>query len=149
MVGDYAALVSLNFMIDQIQHSALQFKPRLEHLQQKITSLQVYLENHTQKKSQDIQGLERRITHVCHDAEDVIESHVLDKILQKPGYDMKKSWSVLSEDLQKVVEELDSITEKAMKNMDDKVNESQQPKNSTPGDPSRSAPSTENKMVGF
>ncbi|GER43006.1 disease resistance protein [Striga asiatica] len=82
----YAALLSLTHTIDQIQnHPRPPISLHTKHLQsltQNLTFLQDFLENYSINGGaiKDFERLEGRIAEASYEAEDVIESHVVDQI---------------------------------------------------------------------
>lgn len=106
----YAALVSLLNTVDHIQsqpHLSNCFvQNQIESLTKTVHSLLDFLEHYTSHGD-----LESQITSAADAAEDVIESHIVDQILARSTEN--RSLSLL--DLQKIIEEMNSVEEKAMK----------------------------------
>ncbi|KAL0354516.1 UNVERIFIED_CONTAM: putative late blight resistance proteinR1B-14 [Sesamum radiatum] len=89
MAAAYAALVSLLHTIEQIQHH---LRPpvwldqnQVQSLQEKVAFLQDFLEDYSHRLSQEHgDDLMVRIADAAHAAEDVIESGIVDQILDQP-----------------------------------------------------------------
>lgn len=85
MAAAYAALVSLSHIIQQILHPPpthyfLIPTKQIESLQEHVCSLIDFLEKHS---SQETAHLEKRIVGAAHEAEDIIESYVVNHIQAK------------------------------------------------------------------
>ncbi|KAI3464089.1 hypothetical protein Pfo_020752 [Paulownia fortunei] len=137
----YAALVSLMNIMVQIQnhprHSISLDKKQIESLCEKVGFLQDFIESYSHGGSEEAEDLESQIACAAYAAEDVIESHVVDQIhAGSTGTGNATSISLL--DLQKVIEDMDSIKEKVMK-----------PTYSPPATSSRPLTTGKNTMVGF
>lgn len=127
----YAALVSLMHIIDQIEHHhsppiSLE-KQQVVFLTEIVTFLQEFLEGYTSPvaDSDEADPLEMHIADAAYAAKDVIETHIVDRILpprkkmgffncfrsrKQPQNDSETSNPVeLYEGLQKVIEEMDLI----------------------------------------
>ncbi|KAL0464123.1 UNVERIFIED_CONTAM: putative disease resistance protein RXW24L [Sesamum latifolium] len=167
----YAALVSLAQTLDQItNHHEYCSIPLIceeqlfESLQEKLSFLQAFLEDYSQNGGETVEGLEGRIRDVAYRAEDIIESHVSDHI--SPQDDRKKGLKQLIsailkaastlnsckrtmelelqnvDDLQMVIEEINSIVEQVM-SIDLQFRNTSAPASSG------GTPNDGNKMVGF
>ncbi|KAL3812685.1 hypothetical protein ACJIZ3_013953 [Penstemon smallii] len=90
-------------------------KSQLESLLEKATSLKEILENSSPATKKKVESLESQIIDAVHKAEDIIESHIADQILLKPG---GESIIISPPDLQKVIHEFDSAREEVMKIVD-------------------------------
>ncbi|KAH6816875.1 hypothetical protein C2S51_000478 [Perilla frutescens var. frutescens] len=138
----YAALVSVMHIIDELEHHPCPpislDKQQVESLTQNVTFLQEFLEgcNSPVSNSDEADPLEMRIADAVYAAEDAIESHIVDRVLQagseiqrnkmgvfncfrgakEPKLNGGKINSVdLYQGLQKVIEEMDLIKKKVMK----------------------------------
>ncbi|KAH6831932.1 hypothetical protein C2S53_012807 [Perilla frutescens var. hirtella] len=85
MAAAYAALVSLSHITHQILHPppAHHFlipAEQIESLQEQVSSLIDFLEKQSSRSSQEIEDLEKRIVGAAHEAEDIIESYVVNQI---------------------------------------------------------------------
>ncbi|KAI3459667.1 hypothetical protein Pfo_016330 [Paulownia fortunei] len=143
----YAALVSLMHIIEQIQHHprppiSLDQK-QIESLMEKVTLLQDFLEGYSHGSSKEADGLESRIADAAYAAEDMIESHVVDKILSRST----SHWKNIS--LQKVIEDMDFIKTEVMKIKEKTGIQDQLPRNSMSAGSLTSPPTGQNSMVGF
>ncbi|KAL0354514.1 UNVERIFIED_CONTAM: putative disease resistance RPP13-like protein 3 [Sesamum radiatum] len=119
MATAYAALVSLVQTTESIQHHphppiSLD-KQQLQSLQEHVAFLQDFLEQYSHRLTQDYEdGLMVRIADAAHAAEDVIESHIVDQILD--GQSRTTSRENISsvdhhfyQDLQEVIADMDLI----------------------------------------
>ncbi|KAL0397261.1 UNVERIFIED_CONTAM: putative late blight resistance proteinR1B-16 [Sesamum calycinum] len=145
-----------------------------ESLLQKLSFLQAFLEDYSQNGGETVEGLEGRIRDVAYRAEDIIESHVSDQISpQDERYGVKnglkqlisailKAASSLNscnrsmelelqnvDDLQMVMEEINSIVEQVMSIQNSFRVEDLQLSNTSAPASSGGAPNDGNKMVGF
>ncbi|KAL0425283.1 UNVERIFIED_CONTAM: putative late blight resistance proteinR1A-10 [Sesamum radiatum] len=174
----YAALVSLSQTLEQMMHyrKFCYIPPSeeqlLEPLREKLSFLQTFLEDHLRIGGETVEGLEGRIRDSAYRVEDIIESHVSDQIssqgdpygvkkgLKQLTYAIQKAASSLISckrsmelhnmaDLQKVMEQLDSIIEQVMSiQKSSKVEDLQCSYTSAPAS-SGGVPNDGNKMVGF
>ncbi|KAL0429584.1 UNVERIFIED_CONTAM: putative late blight resistance proteinR1B-14 [Sesamum radiatum] len=145
-----------------------------ESLQEKLSFLQAFLEDYSQNGGETVEGLEGRIRDVAYRAEDIIESHVSDQISPQDGqYGVKKGLKQLIsailkaasslnsckrsmelelrnvDDLQMVMEEINSIVEQVMSIRNSfRVEDLQFSHTSAPAS-SGGAPNDGNKMVGL
>ncbi|XP_057772137.1 putative late blight resistance protein homolog R1A-10 isoform X2 [Salvia miltiorrhiza] len=85
-------------------------KPQLQSLLQKAASLQQILENSSLPKN--IESLENQIRDAAHQAEDIIESQMVDQILSSPE---GERFTFSTPDLQQVIQQLDSAMEQVVK----------------------------------
>ncbi|KAK4394852.1 putative late blight resistance proteinR1A-4 [Sesamum angolense] len=119
-------------------------KTQIESLYSKICSFQDILEENFPAQSSDqsaVNDLEAQIRDAIHKAEDIIESH-MSKFL--PSESGSSSCEIFSRDLEKLLQELDSLVKMATK-MTDYLRISRW----TPIASSRSAPSLGRKFVGL
>ncbi|KAL0318550.1 UNVERIFIED_CONTAM: putative late blight resistance proteinR1A-4 [Sesamum angustifolium] len=159
-VAAYAALLSLTHFLDNVQHPARRHRlhldaNRIRSLQEKVGFLQDFFEVHSQRKSQEMEDLARQISVVADDAEDIIDLHVVDQ-LREGSQDESHHLAALSsfcEDIDKVIENIDSITKELMMIKEDWGDDVQKqklitsrPTSSSIGLPSNGKNST---MVGF
>ncbi|KAK4394802.1 putative late blight resistance proteinR1A-10 [Sesamum angolense] len=159
-VAAYAALLSLKHVLDNVQHPARRHRlhvdtERIQSLQEKVQFLQDFLELHSQRKSQEIDDLARKITVVADDAEDVIDLHVVDQ-LREGTQDESHHLAALSsfcQDLDRVIEKIDSITKGLMMIKEDWGDDVQEQKliTSFPASSSAELPfdGKNSSMVGF
>ncbi|KAK4414167.1 putative late blight resistance proteinR1B-16 [Sesamum alatum] len=174
----YAAVVSLAQTLDQIlNHHLYCYIPLFceqqlfESLQEKLSFLQAFLEDYAQIGGETtVEELEGRIRDVAYRAEDIIESHISDQIsLQDDRHGVKKGLKQLISaiqkaasslkrcmeprnmgELQRVMEQLDSIIEQVMSiEKSTKVEDFQGSHTSAPASSGGAAPNHGNKMVGF
>lgn len=145
----YAALLSLQQIIDQILHPppSHQFildEAQINSLRSKVCSLIDLLENYSSK---EIEDLESQIAYAAYEAEDVIESNVVDQILGRSELDREEG-SPLSQGLQRVVGKFLSIDKelakiKHKKALQPKISASDQAASSRP------LPSSNDTVVGL
>ncbi|KAL2553183.1 putative late blight resistance protein-like protein R1A-6 [Forsythia ovata] len=138
----YSALLSLTQTLEQIMNShhdqsrVLRTEKQIETLYEKLSFLLSFLEDSSQKNTEAITCLEGRIIDVTYKAEDIIELHMSKQILSESARHgvIKCFWEIISaiqivmcmefknhylkeiyEDLQKIIQELDSISEEVNK----------------------------------
>ncbi|KAG8378889.1 hypothetical protein BUALT_Bualt07G0031500 [Buddleja alternifolia] len=143
-VAAYASVINLLHVLDQIQHPVrrrlLPNTKQIETLQEKVHFLQEFLELHSPTKIEGIEDLVKQITEVANEAEDVINSHVVDQLRQEYEHktddtnddhvvNMEFSSSSFCQDIDKVIEKIDSIKEQllTMVKAEGKVAQEQQP----------------------
>ncbi|XP_073121231.1 putative late blight resistance protein homolog R1A-3 [Henckelia pumila] len=170
MAAAYASLLSLGHILDQLlQHPPRQMavlhKAQIHSLLQIITFLQDFLEEYSLTSWVEIQALEEKISRSAYAAEDIIESRVVDQILaiskaQRRGifthfnlFSKKtlRSSTEFSQDLDKVIEEFDSMKKDVMKikEIQGKKVVQQPTKDATSGSFVRGTSRSKNTMVGF
>ncbi|KAL0356166.1 UNVERIFIED_CONTAM: putative late blight resistance proteinR1B-12 [Sesamum radiatum] len=160
-VSAYAALLSLADVLNNVQHPARRHwlhldVDRIQSLQGKVQFLQDFLEVHSQRKSQELEDLARQIRVVADDVEDIIDLHVVDQLRegsQHESHHLQTTLSSFSDDIDKVITKIDSITKELMMIKEDWSSDIQeqkavplQPASSSTGLPSTGKDST---MVGF
>ncbi|KAL0464126.1 UNVERIFIED_CONTAM: putative late blight resistance proteinR1B-16 [Sesamum latifolium] len=180
----YAAVVSLAQTLDQIMNPhqccyiPVSEESQLESLQEKLSFLQVFLEDYAQIGEEAVGGLEGGIRDVAYRAEDIIESHFSDQIsleddccgvkkglkqlisaIQKATSSLKsrerntelelQNFEKEDSDLHKVMERIDLIVEQVMSIQQSHKVEDLQYSYTSPAASSRQAPNDGNKMVGF
>ncbi|XP_073269045.1 putative late blight resistance protein homolog R1A-3 [Primulina huaijiensis] len=172
----YASLLSLGHTLDQLllhptRQRAVLDKAQIHSLLEKISFLQDFLEDFPLIRADEIQGLEEKIARSAHAAEDIIESRVVDQLLQNSEDERRsgifgcldfvklcfkkmtlwRSSTLFSQDLQKIIEEIGSMKKdvtKIKKNGGIKIME-QPRKAATAGSFIRGASNSKNTMVGF
>ncbi|KAG8378976.1 hypothetical protein BUALT_Bualt07G0040400 [Buddleja alternifolia] len=86
-VSAYASVVSLMHVLDQIQHPSrhrlLPNMKQIETLREKVHFLQEFLELHSATKVEGMEDLIKQITAVADEAEDIIDSHVVDQLREE------------------------------------------------------------------
>ncbi|KAL8458316.1 hypothetical protein ACS0TY_035987 [Phlomoides rotata] len=112
----YAALVSVMHIIDHIEHHPRPpislDKLQVESLTEKIAFLQEFLEGYKSHVvySSEADALEMRIADAAYAAEDAIESHIMDQI-----HGVERISSVdMYQGLQRVMEDMDSLTKEVI-----------------------------------
>ncbi|KAK4394733.1 ToMV susceptible protein tm-2 [Sesamum angolense] len=116
-VAAYASLLSLMQVLDNVQHPfrrrQLRFDTdRVQSLQEKLQFLVGFLEHHSQRLSQEMEDLARQIVVAANEAEDFIDTHVVDQ-LREGSEDESYHLAVFSsfcQDIDKVIEKIGSIT---------------------------------------
>ncbi|KAL0319416.1 UNVERIFIED_CONTAM: putative late blight resistance proteinR1A-10, partial [Sesamum angustifolium] len=118
MATAYAALVSLMHILEQIQHHPRPpvslDKEQVQSLQENVVVLQDFLELYSNRQSQEYEGgLVVRIAGAAHAAEDVIENHLVDQILDQSTSTSGENISSIDhhfyQDLQKIIADIDLI----------------------------------------
>ncbi|KAH6778565.1 hypothetical protein C2S51_009877 [Perilla frutescens var. frutescens] len=123
----YASLVSVMQIINQLQHHPSPpisiDEQQVESLTEIVTFLQQFLEGSTAESD----PLEIRIADAAYEAEDVIESYIVDAIqlrrrrsTSSSHHEEIRPWNEFYHDLQKVIEEMDSIKKTVMEMMREK-----------------------------
>ncbi|XP_011072173.1 putative late blight resistance protein homolog R1A-10 [Sesamum indicum] len=120
-VSAYAALLSLTHVLDNVQHPTRRHRllvdiNRIQILQEKVNFLRDFLEVHSQGKSQQVEDLARQIVVVADEAEDIIDSHVVDQ-LRDGSRDQSHATITTSsfcQDIDKVIEKIDLIKKDLM-----------------------------------
>ncbi|KAL2553114.1 Disease resistance protein (CC-NBS-LRR class) family [Forsythia ovata] len=161
----YAALLSLTQTLEQILHShdqsrILHEEKQITSLYEKLSFLLSFLEDSTHKYSETITSLEGRIRDATYKAEDIIESNMSKaashgvistwfwKLISLPAFlQCKRSMDNLEQKyggLQKVIEELDSISKDV-----EKMNDIEDLQPSMPDGSSKSRSSNNSTIVEF
>ncbi|XP_073036464.1 putative late blight resistance protein homolog R1A-3 [Primulina eburnea] len=156
-MGAYASLLSLGHILDQLlQHPprqrAVLDEAQIHSLLENIIFLQEFLEDFSLIRRDEIVALEAKIVISAYAAEDIIESRVVDLILEDSEAGSERSCSILlCQDLQKVIEEFSSMKKDVMKiEKTEGIEIVQQPtKAATAGSLVRVASNSKNTMVGF
>ncbi|XP_073124690.1 putative late blight resistance protein homolog R1B-23 isoform X2 [Henckelia pumila] len=152
----YASLLSLGHVLDQIlkhpprQRDVLD-KAQIDSLLESITFLQDFLEDISLIRGDEIQALEEKIVSSAYEAEDIIESRVVDQILENSEAETGSSSTLFSQELQEVVEEIGLMKKDVMKIKETEgIKIVQQPrKDATAGSFIRGTSNSKNTMVGF
>ncbi|KAL2515660.1 Disease resistance protein RPP13 [Forsythia ovata] len=113
----YAAVLSLTHILEHTlnhdyQYLILNEKQQILSLLETVSSLQDFLENSTQKSCETIECLEGRIRNAAYLAEDIIESHITDRVVSESASHWDESFC---QNLKEVIEEIDTIKKQAMK----------------------------------
>ncbi|KAL0341532.1 UNVERIFIED_CONTAM: putative disease resistance protein [Sesamum calycinum] len=157
-VAAYAALLSLSHVLENVQLPARRSRlhldtQQLQSLQEKVEFLRDFLELSFRKRSREMEDLARQISIVADEAEDIIDFHVVYQ-LAEGSHDHKTdpmvALSSFCQDIDRVVEKIDSMTKGLMKMeeewgdvLEQKPIASLLPSSSTPPFSGKSA------MVGF
>ncbi|KAG8378980.1 hypothetical protein BUALT_Bualt07G0040800 [Buddleja alternifolia] len=155
-VSAYASVLSLVHVLDHIQHpSRHRFLPnmkQIETLREKVHFLQEFLELHSATKIEGMEDLIKRITAVADEAEDIIDSHVVDQLHGGSQSTTDIGLSSFCQDIEKVIGKIDSIKKELLTMVKEgmAVQEHAQPRVSQ----SAAGPSTlpsrgKNTVVGF
>ncbi|XP_011072134.1 putative late blight resistance protein homolog R1B-16 [Sesamum indicum] len=156
-VAAYASLVSLTDVLDNVQHPSRRHrlhldKEQIQSLHQKVLFLQHFLELHSQRISPELEDLARQLAVVADEADDVIDFHVVNQLLQR-SQDKTHHVAALSsfrQDIDKIIKKIDSITEKLVMVKEEGVDIQEQPPivSASMGSTAPSS-SDKNTMVGF
>ncbi|KAL0341537.1 UNVERIFIED_CONTAM: putative late blight resistance proteinR1C-3 [Sesamum calycinum] len=157
-VSAYAALLSLSHVLENVQLPARRSRlhldtQQLQTLQEKVEFLRDFLELHSQKRSQEMEDLGRQISIVADEAEDIIDLHVVYQLCEGSNDHKSDPVAALSsfcQDIDRVVEKIDSITKRLTK-MEEEWSNVLEQKPTASLLPSSSTPlsSGKNTMVGF
>ncbi|KAL2243750.1 putative late blight resistance protein homolog R1A-10 [Sesamum indicum] len=115
-VAAYASLLSLSHVMENLQHPARRTRLHLDWnqvqtLHQKVQFLLEFLEVDSGRISQEMEDLARQISILAHEAEDVIDLHVVYQLGHGSG-DKSQDVAALSSfyiDIHKVIQKIDSI----------------------------------------
>ncbi|KAL2559823.1 Disease resistance RPP8-like protein 3 [Forsythia ovata] len=146
----YAALLSLKHLLEHTldhdyQYLILDEKQQIESLLQKLCFLQDFLDHSPQKSSETIDCLESQIRDAAYEAEDIIESHITDRVHEESASKSGDSFTPFCHQLEEVIEEIDSIKKRVEKIKDDNDVQDLQ----TRTEPSQPASSGKSSMVGL
>ncbi|KAL2249583.1 putative late blight resistance protein homolog R1A-10 isoform X1 [Sesamum indicum] len=146
----YASVVSLIETLEEIRdgHEILYNKEQIECLLSKVSFLQTFLEDFSQKNSKEVKELETQIRDAAYAAQNMIDSYISNQLLSMCECCVDRSYTVFCEELQRVVENFDSAKLQVMefRNMGSK---NLAPKNSFSAGSLRLASGGKNSMVGF
>ncbi|KAL2243757.1 putative late blight resistance protein homolog R1B-16 [Sesamum indicum] len=155
-VAAYASLVSLTDVIDSVQlpgrrHRLHLDKEQIQSLHQKVLFLQHFLELHSQRISPELEDLARQLAVVADEADDIIDFHVVNQLLEK-SQDKTHHMATLSsfrQDIDKIISKIDSIMKKLMMVQEERVDIQEQPPTISASEGSAApSPSDRNTMVG-
>ncbi|KAL2514996.1 putative disease resistance RPP8-like protein 4 [Forsythia ovata] len=156
----YASLLSLNQTLEQIPCPDDQTEQQImRNLYENVSFFLSFLDVSSPKNSDKLRGLEGRIRDAAYEAEDIIESHMSNQILSESGSHQDRTeshisnqiisdWDQKFERLQKIIQELDSISDEVVKMWERNEIHVVQPSNSLPTASSK-YPSTNNIVVGY
>ncbi|XP_073036463.1 putative late blight resistance protein homolog R1A-3 [Primulina eburnea] len=152
----YASLLSLGHILDQLlQHPprqrAVLDEAQIHSLLENIIFLQEFLEDFSLIRRDEIVALEAKIVISAYAAEDIIESRVVDLILEHSEAGSERSSTLFSRNLELVIEEICSLKKDVMKIKETEgIKIMEQPrKAATAGSFLRGASDGKNTMVGF
>ncbi|KAL2515699.1 putative late blight resistance protein-like protein R1A-10 [Forsythia ovata] len=152
----YAALLSLTHVLDQTLNRDYQYlilgeKQQIASLLEKVSFLQDFLDNSSQNSIKTVDLLESQIRNAAYKAEDIIESHMTDRVHKESSSHRDESFETFFHKLEEVIEEIDSIKERVEKIEDESDFQEQQQQISSmvPVGSSRIAPSGKSTVVGF
>ncbi|KAI3463663.1 hypothetical protein Pfo_020326 [Paulownia fortunei] len=114
-----------------------------------VIFLQDSLELYPGRKDEETEELESKIAAAAYAAEDMIESHVVDRILAKSDGSGDKISTLFCQGIQRVIEEMDSIKKEMMRVKEMEGTIDQKLRKSMPSGLPRPAPMAKNTMVGF
>ncbi|KAG8388055.1 hypothetical protein BUALT_Bualt02G0085400 [Buddleja alternifolia] len=160
----YDAVLSLAQTLKQIldadnQHILDKKKQLIQSLLEKACNLQDFFEESWQIRDEAVRCLEQRIRDAAYTGDDIIDSLMSNPHegflwrIKSPLQDLISGFWLQTmeqeyQDLQEVIEEIDSLLEEVMKIKNDGVRDLP-PRNSWPASSSTSAASVKNTMVGF
>ncbi|KAL2492394.1 NBS-LRR class resistance protein Fy8-Ry8 [Abeliophyllum distichum] len=120
----YASLLSLNQTLDQILHPHDQTEQQhiMKSLHEQVSFLLSFLDVSSPQNSDKLIGLEGRIRDAAYEAEDIIESSMSNQIVSESGSHEYRTeshisnqivleWDQKFERLQKIIQELNSISD--------------------------------------
>ncbi|KAL2515333.1 Disease resistance RPP8-like protein 3 [Forsythia ovata] len=152
----YASLLSLIHVLDQTLNRDYQYlilgeKEQIASLLEKVSFMQDFLDNSSQKSIKTVDLLESQIRNAAYKAEDIIESHMTDRVHKESSSHRDESFETFFHKLEEVIEEIDSIKERVEKIEDESDFQEQQQQISSmvPVGSSRIAPSGKSTVVGF
>lgn len=133
----YAAVVSLMHIMEQVQvyharHPIFddQQQMQLDSLRKKISFLHDFLERFSDGGSRETENLENQITEAVYDAEDLIESHIVDDVhARSTSTAIMDSSDQFSRELKRVIVDLDFIQSEAAKIIENSSAKDKQPMN--------------------
>ncbi|KAG8379655.1 hypothetical protein BUALT_Bualt07G0111700 [Buddleja alternifolia] len=117
MAAAYAAVVSLIHVVENIQNPSMHWilldRKQIEALHEKVCSLQDLLEDFYNTRSKlDVDGLESQIADASNEAEDIIESYVVEQIADQFSEEAEKSFTFFCQDIENVIGKMDLIEQK-------------------------------------
>ncbi|KAK4436586.1 Disease resistance protein RPP13 [Sesamum alatum] len=146
----YASVVSLVQTLEQIRdgHEILYNKEQIECLLSKVSFLQTFLQDFSQKSSKEVKELEAQIRDAAYAAQNIIDSYISNQLLLMCECCVDRSYTIFCQELQGVIESFDSAKLQVMefRNMGSK---NLGPKNSFSAGSLRLASGVKNTMVGF
>ncbi|KAL2492660.1 Disease resistance RPP8-like protein 3 [Abeliophyllum distichum] len=171
----YAALLSLTHVLEQTLNCDYQYlilgeKQQIASLLEKVSFLQVFLDNSSKKSIKKVECLESQIRDAAYKAEDIIESHMTDQvhkesashredrirhILTKPFTWARRAtvrfgFTTFFHKLEEVIKEIDSIKKRVEKIEDESdFQDQQQQRSMIHVESSRIAPGGKSTVVGF
>ncbi|XP_051115954.1 late blight resistance protein R1-A-like [Andrographis paniculata] len=157
-VAAYASLVSLTHVLDDVRYRAELRRLHvdikiIETYQGSIDFLLEFVDVHSRKESQRIDGLWRQISKVAFEAEEIFDLHVVNQIqLRSEGVKADLGFSALNKDIERVIQKINSIKEELLveEALLQVVESGKKPKAFYHGGTSLATPSVgKNKIVGL
>ncbi|KAL2559510.1 putative disease resistance protein [Forsythia ovata] len=151
----YAALLSLKHLLEHTldhdyQYLILDEKQQIESLLQNLCFLQDFLDHSPQKRSETIDCLESQIRDAAYKAEDIIESHIKDRVHEEIASKRGDSFTPFFHKLEEVIEEIDSTKKRLEKIKDENdVQDLQTRMEPSPDSLKQHASSGKSSMVGL
>ncbi|KAL2515463.1 Disease resistance RPP8-like protein 3 [Forsythia ovata] len=141
----YASLLSLNQTLDQIlhPHDQTEQQPILKSLYEQVSFLLSFLDVSSPQNTNKLRGLEGRIRDAAYEAEDIIESSMSNQIVSESGSHEDRTeshmtsnqivseWYQKFERLQKIIQEIHSISDEVVKMRERNELQVLQPSNSS------------------
>ncbi|KAK4381659.1 putative disease resistance protein RGA3 [Sesamum angolense] len=156
-VAAYSSLVSLMHVLDNVQHPVRRHQlhldtDQIQSLQEKVEFLQGFLELHSQRISPEMEDLAKRLAVAADEADDIIDFHVVNQLRER-SQDQSLHMVALSsfcQDIDNIIEKLDSIMKKLMVVKEEWVDVQEQRPIVSVSVGSTALPSSDkNTMVGF
>ncbi|KAL2515470.1 Disease resistance RPP13-like protein 4 [Forsythia ovata] len=158
----YASLLSLNQTLDQILHPHDQTEQQhiIRSLHEQVSFLLSFLDVSSPQNSDKLIGLEGRIRDAAYEAEDIIESSMSNQIVSESRSHEYRTeshrsnrivfeWDQKFERLQKIIQELNSISDDVVKMRERNEIQVLLPSNSLPAASSKSRSTKKSAMVGL
>ncbi|KAL2492379.1 putative disease resistance RPP8-like protein 4 [Abeliophyllum distichum] len=158
----YASLLSLNQTLDQILHPHDQTEqPQIiRSLHEQVSFLLSFLDVSSPQNSDKLIGLEERIRDAAYEAEDIIDSSMSNQIVSESGSHEYRTeshisnqivleWDQKFEYLQKIIQELNSISDEVVKMRERNEIQVLLPSNSLPAASSKSRSTNKSATVGL
>ncbi|KAL2515480.1 putative disease resistance protein [Forsythia ovata] len=159
----YASLLSLNQTLEQILHLDDQTEQHhifMRSLHEKVSFLLSFLDVSSPQNSDKLIGLEGRIRDAAYEAEDIIESSMSNQIVSESGSHEYRTeshmsnhivleWDQKFERLQKIIQELNSISDEVVKMREKNEIQVLLPSNSLPAASSKSRSTNKSATVGL
>ncbi|XP_022851270.1 putative late blight resistance protein homolog R1A-10 [Olea europaea var. sylvestris] len=151
----YAHLLSLTHVLQRTLKYDCSYllpgeKQQIDSLLEKVVYLQDFLDNFPKENIESIEGLERKISDAACQTEDIIESCIVDRVLEESASHSGDIFTTSFHEIAKLIEEVDSIKVRAGKIEDESgIQEDLKHNTSLPAGSLRPASSGQSTMVGL